>query len=132
MSSIFAKLNLKSETEILVVNAPASFEPEVASLTGVKILRSPAQLEVLRFALAFVTKQTELDTLSGLLSAKAEGDAILWFAYPKQSSKRYRCEFHRDSSWDTLGHAGYEKVRMVAIDEDWSALRFRKAEYVKH
>ena len=131
MSPIFAKLNLKSETEILVVNAPASFEPEVASLAGVKILRSPAQLKVLRFALAFVTKKTELDTLSALLSAKAEGDAILWFAYPKQSSKRYKCEFHRDSGWNTLGQAGYETVRMVAIDEDWSALRFRKAEYIK-
>jgi hypothetical protein len=65
----------------------SEFEPEVASLAGVKIFRSPAQLKVLRFALAFVTKQTELDTLSALLSAKAEGDAILWFAYPKQSSR---------------------------------------------
>ncbi|HMV90161.1 MAG TPA: hypothetical protein PKA40_11005, partial [Cyclobacteriaceae bacterium] len=33
--------------------------------------------------------------------------------------------------WAELGKAGYEPVRMVAIDEDWSALRFRKAENIK-
>jgi len=30
-----------------------------------------------------------------------------------------------------LEAAGFESVRMVAIDEDWSALRFRKSAYVK-
>jgi hypothetical protein len=25
---------------------------------------------------------------------------------------------------------GYASVRMVAVDEDWSALRFRKTEYI--
>ena len=29
------------------------------------------------------------------------------------------------------GAAGFEPVRMVAIDEDWSALRFRRAEFIK-
>jgi len=131
MSRTFVKLNLKTETEILVVNAPPSFEPELASLTGVKVLRSLTQPTTLRFALAFVTKQAELDALSQALSAKADGDATLWFAYPKQTSKKYKCEFNRDSGWEVLGTAGYEGVRMVAIDEDWSALRFRKVEYIK-
>lgn len=131
MSTIFAKLNLKSATEIVVVNAPASFEPELALLdASVKVYRKPAQTKSIGFALAFVTQQAELDALSATLVAKATGDALLWFAYPKQSSKKYACEFHRDSGWDVLAQAGFEKVRMVAIDEDWSALRFRRAEYI--
>ncbi len=128
---VFKKLNLKSATEIVVVNAPSSFEVELAALSGVVVHRSLAKLKTLHFALAFVTQQAELDALSIALSAKANGDATLWFAYPKQSSKKYRCTFHRDTGWDVLGQAGYEKVRMVAIDEDWSALRFRRAEFVK-
>jgi len=56
----------------------------------------------------------------------------LWFAYPKGSSKRYKCEFNRDNGWAVLGSLGFEGVRMVAIDEDWSALRFRRVEYVKN
>jgi hypothetical protein len=30
-----------------------------------------------------------------------------------------------------LGAAGFEPVRMVAIDEDWSALRFRRVAHIK-
>jgi len=30
-----------------------------------------------------------------------------------------------------LADDGYEPVRQVAIDEDWSALRFRKVEQIK-
>jgi hypothetical protein len=27
--------------------------------------------------------------------------------------------------------AGFDSVRQIAIDEDWSALRFRRVEYIK-
>jgi hypothetical protein len=47
-------------------------------------------------------------------------------AYPKGSSKAYRCEFNRDTGWQALGAAGFEPVRQVSIDADWSALRFRR------
>ena len=43
---------------------------------------------------------------------------------------RTRCEFDRDSGWEVLGQAGFEPVRMIAIDADWSALRFRRVEYI--
>jgi hypothetical protein len=41
------------------------------------------------------------------------------------------CEFNRDTGWAALGAAGFEGVRMVAIDEDWSALRFRRVEFIQ-
>jgi hypothetical protein len=30
-----------------------------------------------------------------------------------------------------LKKAGFDTVRSVAIDEDWTALRFRRKEYIK-
>jgi hypothetical protein len=131
ISALFKKLNLRDPTEIVVVNAPASFEPELAKLDSVRVARDPAKVKKVDFALAFAITQAELDRASRELTAKAEGDAILWIAYPKGTSKRYKCEFNRDSGWTVLGNAGFESVRMVAIDEDWSALRFRRKEYVK-
>jgi hypothetical protein len=131
MSRIFEKLNIKTAREIVVIHAPSSFEAELASLIGVKTLREPQDAEALDFALAFVVTQAELDSLSTTLAAKATGDATLWFAYPKQSSKKYKCEFNRDSGWEILRNAGFDSVRMVAIDDDWSALRFRKVEFIK-
>lgn len=131
MSIIFNKLNLKSHTEILVLNAPESFEPELASLNNVTIRRNAGDVKEIAFSLAFVTRQKEVDAIAKTVARKAKGDAIVWFAYPKGTSKKYQCEFNRDTGWSALGAAGFEGVRMVAIDEDWSALRFRRVEFIQ-
>ncbi len=130
MPSVFEKLNLKGQTEIVVLNAPDSFEPETRSLKGVTVLRDPKRASTIAFGIAFVCRQEELDAISKLLAAKAIGDAVLWFAYPKGTSKRYRCEFNRDAGWDVIRGCGFDSVRQVAIDEDWSALRFRRVENI--
>jgi hypothetical protein len=131
MSSIFQKLNLKGQPGISVFNVPASFEAELAQLEGIKILRDAKKPAAVQFALAFVMQQNELDRLSKALADGSEGDALLWFAYPKGTSKRYACDFNRDTGWHVIRKAGFDTVRQVAIDEDWSALRFRRVEYVK-
>lgn len=132
MSAIFTKLNLKDQGEILVLHAPPSFEPEIAALESVKVLRKLSDVKKLTFALVFVSKQQELDEVSLALSKLALGDALLWFAYPKGTSKKYQCEFNRDTGWDVIKGAGFDTVRMVAIDEDWSALRFRHSDFIKN
>ena len=131
MSDIFKKLNLKDQAEIVVLNAPASFVPELAALTGINVRRELKGVKTLGFALAFVTKQAEVDKLADAVAKRAQGDAVVWFAYPKGTSKNYKCEFNRDTGWAALGAQGFEPVRMVAIDADWSALRFRRADFIK-
>jgi hypothetical protein len=126
----FAKLNLKDQKEIVVLNAPASFEPELKSLKGVTVRRDLKGGDI-DFSLAFVTTQKEVDTLGAQVGKKAKGDAVVWFAYPKGSSKKYKSEINRDRGWAVMGKAGFEPVRMVAIDEDWSASRFRRVEFIK-
>ena len=126
----FAKLNLKDQTEIIVLNAPASFEPELKALKDVTVRRD-AKGGVIDFSLAFVTTQKEVDSLGPQVAKKAKGDAVVWFAYPKGSSKKYTSQINRDNGWAVMGKAGFEPVRMVAIDEDWSALRFRRVEFIK-
>jgi hypothetical protein len=81
--------------------------------------------------LSFVITQKEVDQTAKAVGAKASGDAVVWFAYPKGSSKRYKSEIDRDHGWQVMGDLGFEPVRMVAIDEDWSAIRFRRADFIK-
>jgi hypothetical protein len=126
----FAKLNLKDQTEIIVLNAPASFEPELKSLKGVAVRRDAKGGNV-GFAMAFATTQKEVDAFGAQMAKKTTGDAVVWFAYPKGTSKKYKSEINRDSGWAVMGKAGFEPVRMVAIDEDWSAVRFRRVEFIK-
>jgi hypothetical protein len=131
MTPIFKKLNLKDQNEIVVINAPDSFEPELASLSGITILRSLSAAKRVTFSLCFVTTQEEIAEIVDQLVEKTEGDATIWFAYPKGSSKKYKSSINRDKGWEALGQHGYEPVRQVAIDEDWSALRFRGVEFIK-
>jgi hypothetical protein len=131
-TALFKKLNLGTHSEIHVLNAPASFEPELTALSGVRVQRTlAAQAASTSFAMAFVVTQAELDVVSQRLALACEGDAVLWMVYPKTTSKNYRCEFNRDSGWLGLAAAGFEPVRVVAIDADWSALRFRRVAHIK-
>jgi hypothetical protein len=130
-SPLFAKLNLKDQREIYILNAPTSFEPELGRLEDIDVQRQLSGKSHVAFALAFVTRQSEVDSFAKALGQAADGDAIVWFAYPKQTSKRYQSAINRDTGWNALGAAGFEAVRMVAIDEDWSAVRFRRAEFIK-
>jgi hypothetical protein len=97
----------------------------------VVIKTSLSTAKQVEFFLAFVTKQKEVDDLIIEVIPLIKDDGLVWFAYPKGTSKRYTCEFNRDTGWNELGKNGFEAVRMVAIDEDWSALRFRKVEHIK-
>jgi len=132
MADVWGKLNLKDHDEIVVVNAPASFEPEVKALDGVTVKRRPADVEEITFFLAFVTKQKEVDDLATVVAKKSVPDAVVWFAYPKGTSKKYTSDISRDTGIQALGEAGFEPVRMVAIDEDWTGKRFRRVAFIKN
>lgn len=129
MTPLFAKLNLGARTALHVLEAPASFEAELAALAPVQVQRAVAG--PVDFVIAFATQQAALDALCTRITAAAVDDAVVWIAYPKGSSKRYRCDFNRDTGWTVLGAAGFEPVRQVAIDEDWSALRFRRVAHIE-
>ena len=131
MATIFDKLNLKDQQEILVLNAPASFEPELAKLHVLTLHRNIESVADIQFVLAFVTRKEEVDALAAGIAKRVKGDAVVWFAYPKGTSKKIKCDFNRDSGWDAFKALGFDTVRAIAIDEDWSALRFRRLEHIK-
>ena len=127
-SSLFRKLNLKNQNPLWVINPPESFSSETESVAEfVKVLHSiPEKSDNPQFILAFTYLKLELEEISEKLIEASDNNTVLWFAYPKQSSKKYKCDFNRDNGWDVLKAHGYEGVRMVSIDDDWSALRFKK------
>ena len=132
MTPLFAKLNFKEQKEICLINAPEEFEKEMQPMeeetSFITDLRSCKKAE---FVLAFVKSKIEIDRIASAVIKKLEGDAIVWFAYPKKTSKKYSVEIHRDNGWDQLRASGLDSVRAVSISDDWSALRFRKVAYIK-
>lgn len=130
MTPLFKKLNYKAPAEIVVINAPQSFDAESKAMVKVTAVKT-AWPQSVDFVIGFGTKQKDVDAFATQSAALASADAVIWFAYPKGTSKKYKCEFNRDTGWAKFGELGYEPVRQVAIDDDWSALRFRRVENIK-
>lgn len=127
--TVFQKLNLGSREQIVVLNAPTSFDAVLATLSGVTVHRTPRG-ESIDFALAFVIQAADVNAVVARLLPHTPGDPVIWLAYPKRTSRRYQSELDRDHGWDALRAAGFDTVRQVAIDEDWSALRFRRTAHI--
>jgi hypothetical protein len=132
MTNLFKKLNFKDHKAIVSINSPKSFDNELSEMEGfTMVYKALEEVQTIEFVLCFATKQAEVDAFIEAIYDKLEGDAILWMCYPKGSSKNYQCDFNRDTGWAILGQKDLETVRQVAIDDDWSALRFRKVEFIK-
>jgi len=126
MNSLLNKLQFKDHKNFLILNSPKEFEStklELYNLTNVHDkLDSIFKYD---FVIVIVKTCAEIESETTNIVKQLNDDAVLWFAYPKKSSKKYTSDISRDDGWKPLGDAGFEGVRQVAISENWSALRFR-------
>jgi len=78
------------------------------------------------FVQVFVTRLSEINRFAQRLSKHAAPNALVWISYPKKTSK-LKGNLSRDVIRKAMSGAGWRAVSIVAIDEVWSALRFRPA-----
>lgn len=131
MTTLFKKLNFKGQKEIGIFNAPAEFQKELAAMRSETFIKtSQSECKDAGFIISFVKSKKDIDSIAEFLQKKLEGDPVIWFAYPKKTSKKYKVEINRDSGWESIEKLGFETVRAVSIDDDWSALRFRLSQFV--
>ena len=132
MKPLLEKLNYKYHSIIHVLNAPDSFDVEIAEMTKIsKVKYDLSTDDNIEFCLIFVTQKSSIKASMEIVNAIWNNDASVWYCYPKTSSKRYKCDFNRDNGWDEIRNYEVEPVSLVSIDQDWSALRFRKTKYIK-
>ena len=128
MTEVFRKLNFKDQDPMLVMGAPASFQEELSAVrTETTVHARPKASTRYGFALAFAPMKADLLAAAGTILECADAGAVLWFAYPKQTSRTFRSDLNRDLCAEALRGLGLQPVRQVAIDDDWSALRFKAA-----
>jgi hypothetical protein len=109
--------------------APADYVQRLTPLPeGVEIATKPAG--TYKFVQFFATRMAEIEkSIPGVLQRAAPG-AVFWITYPKKTSGT-----DSDLSRDILAAAmigkGWRPVSIIALDEVWSALRFRPIADVK-
>lgn len=129
--TILEKLQLKEERNLLIQGLPSTIEKQFIKLSFAKNITPLLKVKKIDFALVFAISKHQLrDILKDVLPALNE-NAKLWIAYPKLTSKIVS-DLSRDCNWECVAQLGYEGVRMISLDHVWCAMRFKKAEQVKH
>ncbi|HXR70575.1 hypothetical protein [Actinocrinis sp.] len=73
-------------------------------------------------AVMFADSASDLRQLLGKhADEELAAPAAFWVAYPKAN----KADINRDTLWPILAERGMRPISQVAIDETWSALRFR-------
>jgi hypothetical protein len=121
------KLNLK-ENAMVVLNAPEGALAKLGGeLPGVTLTSGAP--DSAGAVLLYVNSLDEAARLSPEAVGLVRPGGLLWIAYPKGSSK-VKTDVNRDRLWPVLEEIGWRPVRQVALDEVWSAMRFRPADEV--
>lgn len=117
---------LKFKDNGIVINAPKALEEEWVKLGFKTALNNKIKNTN---TLVFINNNTEfLDFLNNNL-IDIETDSVLWFAYPKGTSK-IKTDINRDTIRITGEGYGITTVTAISINEIWSALRFRPIDRV--
>jgi hypothetical protein len=112
-----AKLQLKSGQRLEVALAPESITSSLAKINPTAASDEAPAL------LVFVTDRSALEEQRAQIVVAAASERLTWVSYPK--SGLLGTDLNRDYLAALLKASGIQPVRQVAIDEVWSALRFR-------
>jgi hypothetical protein len=121
--TIAQKLLIKEGKKVLLVNAPQGYKTKLGPLPGgTKIVGKAAEpVDVIQL---FVANRKELEAELPKLKPLVGPHSLLWVTYLKGTSKT-RTDINRDTLHAYARGLGLEGVALVAIDDDWSAMRFK-------
>ena len=127
MNPVLKKLQFKAQSPVLLLDAPPELEG-IAQDFGVELHRT-AKTKY-DFALSFVRSLAGAKAAAKQMKKSLAAGAIFWLAYPKGTSKKYpAADVNRDSAHAALKELGFDGVSLVALDDDWSAMRFKRVDH---
>ena len=116
---IAERLQVKKDRTLAVQGAPKAVDTAI----GVPDRRASARLADV--VLLFAADRKALDKALPPLLAQIGATTILWIAYPKLTSALAR-DLNRDALRAQAPAFGLDTISQIAIDDDWSALRFKR------
>ena len=116
------KLGIKEGSRIALVNAPKDFESELGELPNdVEFIKRPAKsLDIVFF---FVLNERALLRDFARLAVTLKANGMIWIAWPKKSSG-VATDLSENRVREIGLHKGLVDVKVCAIDETWSGLKF--------
>jgi hypothetical protein len=132
-SSMAKKLRLAAGQKVAVLNAPEGY-PALLSPGPADIATRLLPAQGYDVVQLFVNSADELRRLGPDALRAVKPDGLLWITYPKGGVTRGVTDLPATPWWtkrDVLGEitsvTGYKPVALVAIDDNYTALRFKRA-----
>jgi hypothetical protein len=113
-SDLAKKLNVKSGMRVRVLARPDGID--LTGLTTTDAADAEAQI-------VFVRTLAEAEELGDAAVLAARAGKVTWMAYPK--ARQLGTDLNRDILWKFMQGKGIEANRQIALDDTWSAMRFR-------
>jgi hypothetical protein len=124
--TIFEKLDLKDEKNLLIIGMPRSIEKQFSNLPVSKNITPLLKNKKIDFALVFIINENHLNVILKDVVPWLKEDSKLWVAFPKSTSKIFT-DLKFTSDWNELTSKGYKKTKRIDIDHVWSAIKFMLA-----
>jgi hypothetical protein len=118
--SVASKLQIKPGRSVCVIGRPQDVTLDLGQAPD--LAQDPSEADAV---IVYCVARADLEQLSAPLLAAARRDALTWVAYPKAGQRG--TDLNRDKLAAALQTKGVRPVRQIAIDDVWSALRFRPA-----
>lgn len=116
------KLGIKEDYTVLLVNEPKHYVLLFEDMPEVKYIIKPS-VESVDFIHLFCTDKAKFEKQSLQLKAALKFTGMLWVSWPKGSSK-IETDLSRDYIREYLLANGLVDVKVCAVDQDWSGLKF--------
>jgi hypothetical protein len=128
MGDVARKLLIKAGHRVGLVNAPDGYLERLQPLPdGADVVKSTSTaVDVLQ---VFVRDAADLRKLGPRVFQRVKPDGFLWVCYPKGGT-RAGTDLNRDVLWKAMEKNALVGVTLVAIDDTWSAMRFRPPDRV--
>ena len=125
--TMFEKLQLADEKNLLIQGLPSSIEKQFSKLSFAKNMTPLLKSRKIDFALVFAVSENQLNGILQDVMPSLRDGSKFWVAYPKATSKIVT-DLNRDRSWNRLINDGYESIERVELDHVWTAMRFDKGD----
>src|SRR5947207_6969671 len=119
---LIKKLGIRPGFDVAFVNAPEDFVKQLDLPSDVSV-RSHSKSDELDFILVFVKSQKILSTAFAESARKIKPNGMLWVSWPKKTSG-VQTDLTENVVRDIGLAAGLVDVKVCAIDEVWSGLKF--------
>lgn len=117
---LFQKLGLKPGLRCLPLDPPDHYDALLQGVEGVAFVQGPDTADVVHL---FCERRQDLESKIQVALSHVAAGGMLWVSWPKKSSPKF-VDLTEDDIREIVLPTGWVDVKVCAVDQDWSGLKF--------